>query len=348
MAESVGDQRRLGGAYSQLSTALWMASDHEQALMFARKALALAEASNIFALRKAALHNYAMIHHAMAEYGVAIETWRGLAGEFSGELERKRFGWAGFPSVLCRMFLGSSLTLIGDFAPALDAFADGIRIADAVDDPYSMAIVREELGYCHLSMGRPEAALDALEAAMRICRDRQVYTMYPAIAGRLAATLAECGRADEAIALAEDALARETHRLGGRYAHDFLLLGLGAAYLEAGRCKDALETAGRAEALTGAAREHGYHGCALLLLGQTYAEHGAGYAAAAERAFEQSLATALRHGMRPLAAQCRHALGALHAREGRQDAAAAALRDAARGYAELGLPELESRVLALL
>ena len=72
MAESVGDQRRLGGAYSQLSTALWMASDHEQALEFARKALALAEASNIFALRKAALHNYAMIHHAMAEYGVVL------------------------------------------------------------------------------------------------------------------------------------------------------------------------------------------------------------------------------------------------------------------------------------
>src|SRR6202008_961282 len=137
--EAVGDQRRLGGAYSQLSTALWMARDHEETLVFALKALALGEASNIFALRKAALHNFAMIHHAMAEYGVAIETWSGLAGEFSGELERKRFGWAVFPSVLCRMFLGSSLTLTGDFEKALEWFADGCRIADDLDDPYSMA-----------------------------------------------------------------------------------------------------------------------------------------------------------------------------------------------------------------
>src|SRR5262249_10764690 len=281
MAESIGDRRRLGAVYSQLATALWMASEHDRALEAAEKALALAQDQTGFPLRKAALNNIAMVHHAHAEFARAIEIFRGLVDEFGGELERKRFGWAGYPSVLCRMFLGSSLTMTGEFAAASRHFEDGVRIADELDHPYSRAIVREELGYCYLWLGQPRTAIGVLENALQISWQNDVHTMYPAICGRLALALSECGRAADAIDLAEDALARGTHRLGGRYALHFLLIGIGTAYLRAGRAKDALVPARRVEALTAAAHENAYHACSLFLLGEIHADRGAEHAAEA-------------------------------------------------------------------
>ena len=338
MAESIGDHRRLGAVYSQLATALWMASEHERALEAAEKALALAQQESGFALRKAALNNMGMVHHARADFSRAIEIFGGLVDEFGGALERKRFGWAGYPSVLCRTFLASSHTLTGDFGEAIRHFADGVRIADELDHPYSRAIVREELAYCYLCMGEPQAALGVLETAMQISQRNDVHTMYPAICGRLAIALSQAGRAVDAIDLAEDALARGTHQLGGRYALHFLLLGLGTAYLRAGRAKDALVPARRVEALTAAAHENAYHACSLVLLGEVHADQG-GESAEAERAFESALEIAAEHRLRPITASCRQALGELYAKSGRPADAAQQLRVAGLAWRELGLAQ---------
>src|SRR5438270_9551755 len=154
MSETLGDRRRLGAIYSQLATTLWMAGRHDLARASADKALVLAQGHHIFALRKSAMHNLGMVLHARADFAGAIEIHRVLADEFTGDLERKRFGWAGYPSVMCRTFLASSLTFVGEFDEAFGVFAEGRRIADELEHPYSRAIVQEELGYWFLTMCR--------------------------------------------------------------------------------------------------------------------------------------------------------------------------------------------------
>jgi len=344
MAETLGDRRRLGAVYSQLATILWMSGRHDLARQSADKALTLAEEHQIFALRKAALHNLGMVLHARADFARAIEIHRRLVDEFTGELERKRFGWAGYPSVMCRTFLGSSLTFVGKFDEAFQVFSEGCRIADELDHPYSRAIVQEESGFWLLTTGRFDEALATLERAFEISRENQVYTMYPAIAGRLAVALAECGRAAEGIEIAQDALARETYRLGGNYARNYLLLGLATSCLRAGRLEQALEAATRGEALAGAAQEHAHHASILLLLGEIYATCGPASADDAERSLQAALTLATRHGMRPLEAECHRNLGTLYRDSRRQDAVRE-LAEAARAYDSLGLTERRGQVL---
>jgi tetratricopeptide (TPR) repeat protein len=237
------------------------------------------------------------------------------------------------------------LTFVGEFGEACRVFAEGRRIAEELDHPYSRAIVLEEHGYCMLTMGRFGEAVAMFEQALEISRENQVYTMYPAIAGRLAIALAHCGRAAEGIDLAQDALARETHRLGGDYAHNYLLIGLATSYLRAGRLEQALEIATRGESLAAAAEEHAHHACVLVLLGGIHAAAGPSSAADAERSFRAALTLATRHGMRPLAAECHHGLGMLYQASHHPDAARE-LADAARAYHSLGLSERRGEALS--
>ena len=58
----------------------------------------------------------------------------------------------------------------------------------------------------------------------------------------------------------------------------------------------------------------------------------------AENLYRRSLAHALKHGMRPLAAESQEGIGRLSARRGARPAAREALQAAAALFAELGLP----------
>ena len=98
-----------------------------------------------------------------ANFEQVIRIHRGLIADFSGELERKRFGWPGIPSVFCRAFLGSALTFIGKFDEAVKVFEKGMQIADEVGHPYSQTVIREELAYCLLWMIE-DAELEQLTA----------------------------------------------------------------------------------------------------------------------------------------------------------------------------------------
>lgn len=134
--------------------------------------------------------------------------------------------------------------------------------------------------------------------------------MHPAICGRLAIALANDQETlAGAIQLAQDALERETYKRAGRYGLNFLLLGLGSAYLKAGQHDNALEMAHRVESLTKAAGEHIHHAPALALLAGIQVHTGATEDARSN--YMAALRIAESSGMRPLAARCRLGLADL-------------------------------------
>ena len=348
MARSINDEKRLGAAFSQLATGLWMSSQHDLALGAAREAYALAVKLDNYSLIKAALHNMGMVYHAHANFDQAIETLEQLVQDFSGERERQRFGWVGYPCVFCRTFLASSYTFVGRFSDAIRIFEEGKRLADDLDHPYSRSIVREEFAFCYLLMGRHGDALTELSEAREITDIYDVKTMVPAIAGRLASALVAEGRAEEAVELSDSNLNAATQKLGGRYAHNFLLLGQAAAHLAIDRAEEALLAAKEVEFITRTSSEHAYNVCALHILGSIYARLGPDKYLDAESAFENGKTRAHDLGMKPLEAMCSQGLGELFVSANQVPQAEIELRAAANLFGELGLPHRVEEVEAAL
>jgi class 3 adenylate cyclase/tetratricopeptide (TPR) repeat protein len=339
IAASIGDPRRLAAVHSQISYALWLTGQHERARESAERALEIAKEQNLFGLELSARFGLIQAHHALGDLERCCELALDVIAKISGDLEHKRFGWAAYPSVLCRTFLGSALTLTGSFEEALRHLERGVALADATRHPLSRALIRHELGTCHLMQGNPEQALRTFEAAMEIARQGEVRTMVAPLAGWLGATLAELGRVDEAIEIIEEVIGTRTARLAGHYAHYFMLNGLASAYARAGRLGEALSRAEEAVDRTLATQEFVHHGHALLRLAAVQAERGAAFFAESESLYRRALERAHMHRMRPLAAESHEGLGRLNVLRGDRPAAQSELRTAVKLYAEVGLAQ---------
>ncbi len=336
---SASDKGRLGAIYSQMTLALWMSGEHQRGLATGERALAIARAQGDLALQIAARSNLGMVHHALANFHEAIEIHRALLKELGGDLERRRLGWAVYPSVACRAFLGSSLVYVGELEEARAHLEAGCRIADELNHPYSRAFVRDPLGIFHLTLGHVEEALEVFETGSQIARENEVRTVYAPIAGRLALCLAELGRHDEAIRLCEDALARKLHRLGGVYGLRYVLLAATAAYTGAGRYEEALARALELEQGSAASGERAHRAEALLRIGDIQARRGVPHFGEAERAYRQALEICEERGMRPGLARSSFALGSLLRSGRRRSHAEPHLRRARELYAALGMRE---------
>jgi tetratricopeptide (TPR) repeat protein len=162
--------------------------------------------------------------------------------------------------------------------------------------------------------------------------------------GRLAMTLAELGRCDEALVMAEDALREKLHRLGGTYTHHWILTGAASAYAGLGRYEEALAKASELEQATRASGERAHEAEALILTGDIQALRGKRFAGNAEQSYRAALEIAQDRGMRPMVARCFEALGNLLGTEGHGDEAAHCRLRARNLYATLGMPQA-SRIL---
>jgi len=346
IAELLGDSRKLAAIHSQLSVAFWMKGLHSSALDSAQRALATAESGDPLPRTLAARYAVGLVHHARADFDEAIEIHGEMLEQLGGDLEKRRFGWAGYPSVLYRTFLGSALTYRGEIARARALLEEGCRIADEVQHPYSRSIVREELGFLHLIAGEPSEALRVLETAMEITRAHDVHTMYPALAGRLGSALVACGRVDDATVLLEGALERETYRRGGGYAWNYLLHGMVSACLARGALEQALERVLQLESKTEAAGENAHHAYALKLRGDVHVAQGAARAEGARQAYAAALERAERHGLRPLIAECHEGLAALALSLGEIEQASDELRAADTLWCRIGFARRMERTSA--
>ena len=337
LAESLKDLRRIGLVASQLTVAQWMASDHERALEAGNRALDVANELDNQPLKFAALYNLGMVNHAFGNYDEAERLQRTLLENFPPAFEKERFGWAGYPSVLIRTFLAGTLVEKGAFEDAEGPLYEGCRIADEIGHPYSQAMIYGIVGHLAIERGQFDEAVEVLERILKICRDEEVWAMYPAIAARLGVAYTRAGKSAQAIETLEYALRPEIYRKGARYTWFYLYLAIAEAYLHAGRLGDALSHAKQAEALTRENRERGHHAHSLKLLGDIHAAHGPDFEDEALTCYRAALALAEERGMRPLLASCQLGLGERHLAAAEWPEARTHLGAAADLYRALGL-----------
>jgi tetratricopeptide (TPR) repeat protein len=334
LARTLGDQRRLGQMSVYMCDNLRMTGQPTEALAFGQSAQAIAESLGDVPLQVTGNLYLGVACLYTGDYRRVEELLLKVLQLLEGDRSRERFGLAGFPAVVARGYLTWVFADRGKFEEGIAHGQEGIRLAEALDHPYSLAPVCWRLAHLQITRGELSHAVGLLERGLALSREWNLTFFSVNNTGSLGYAYALSGRIAEGIPLLVHALsASETMGLGSVQP---LFLGyLGEAYVLAGRLEDALEFAGRALTL---ARERGqrpYEAWALRLLGEVTArrvpsEHADGH-------YRDALALAEELGMRPLLAHCHLGLGRLYRRMDKLAQAQEHLTTATSMYRKMGM-----------
>jgi class 3 adenylate cyclase/tetratricopeptide (TPR) repeat protein len=334
LARTLDDQRRLGQMSVYMCHNLWITGHPTEALGFGQNALARAESLGDAPLQVTGNLYLGAACLGTGDYRQAEELLRKVLQLLEGDLSRERFGQTGFPAVIARGHLTWVLAERGEFKEGIAHGQEGIRLAEAFDDPYSLAFACWRLAHLQIIRGDLGHAVGLLERGVALSREWNLTLFSVGNTGSLGYAYALSGRVAEGIPLLEHAVSAVETMGFGAYQPLFLMY-LGEAYVRADRLEDALAFAGRALTL---ARERGQRGdeaWALRLLGEATArrdppEHADGH-------YRDALALAEELGMRPLVAHCHLGLGKLYRRTGNGQQAQEHLTTAITMYREMDM-----------
>jgi hypothetical protein len=191
--------------------------------------------------------------HLAGDYRGSEHICRSLMESLQGERTRERFGLALFPAVLSRAYLANALAEQGKFEEGDGHGHEAIRIAEALDHPFSLMWACLELAHLNTTRGELGQTTRLLERAVALSRDWSMTTYIPATTAALGHVYAGSGRTGEGISMLQEALnAYEAAGVG--YNLSISVVRLGEACLLAHRFEDAHICADRAVTL---ARERG-------------------------------------------------------------------------------------------
>jgi tetratricopeptide (TPR) repeat protein len=371
LAAALNDQPRLGRACAYLAEYFRMTGDSARAVESGERALALATALGDFALQVMATFFVGTAYHALGDYRRAVDCFRRNVASLTGELIRERFGMTGFPAVMSRTWSVSCLADLGAFDEGTARGEEAVRLAEAVDHPFSptqaySALGRPDspsvnpppppfsltqayfaLGSLHLRKGDLSKAIPVLERGLGLCQVANILTWFPTVAASLGYAYTLVGRVAEALPLLKQAAAQDTSR-GISAGHARWVTYLSEAYLLTGHMDEATGLARSALAFARDLKARGNEAYALRLLGEIHAHQDPLEVEAAEAAYRQALALAEELGMRPLLAHCHLGLGTLYTNVGRMAQARAVLSTAIEQFHAMGMAFWLPRAEAML
>jgi class 3 adenylate cyclase/tetratricopeptide (TPR) repeat protein len=323
IATALDDQRRLGWVSAYMSNAFISTRDQDRAVEFGQRALAIATASGDFALEMMATFTLGIYYHILVNYRQAVHYHRKNVEALVGEWLYERFGQGVLLSVGSRSWLVQSLAELGDFAEGNVRGAEAVRIAETVEQPFTLSNAYIGVGVLHLRQGDLPQAIARLVKGLEICQTADVPLQLQWAAGALGYAYTLSGRLAEAQPLLERAIELTAARPVGPYplwaAH------LGEAYLLADRLEEAHQLAERALARARDCKQQGYEAWALRLLGEIAVRRNPPQVESAAAAYQQAMALAEELGMRPLQAHCHLGLGTLDTKAGQWEPARAEL-----------------------
>jgi tetratricopeptide (TPR) repeat protein len=348
LAASLDDHRRLGWVSAYLSPYFSNTGDQERAVETGQRALAIAMASEDFALEVMATFFLGLPYLSLGDYRQAVHYHRKNVEALTGEWLHERFGEPGLPSVFSRAYLNWGLTELGEFAEGIVRGEEAVQIAETtVDQPFTLSHAYLGVGLPHLCKGDLPQAIAMLERGLGVCQSGDLQLILPYVASPLGYAYALSGRLAEALPLLEQVVEQcaATKHMG---FYPLFVAQLGEAYLLAGRIADASQQARHALERSRDLKQRGHEAYALRLLGEIAAQRQPPDAEAAAAAYGQAMTLADELGMRPLAAHCHLGLGTLYARTGRLEQARAELSAATALYRAMDMTFWLSRAEAAL
>jgi class 3 adenylate cyclase/tetratricopeptide (TPR) repeat protein len=328
LAMSLNDQRRLGWGSAYMSGHHLLSGSHATDVRrFAQRVEAIGETLGDVPLQIAAQYYLVTACHISGDYHGAEHACRRLMQLLQGDRNRERFSLALFPAVLSRFYLARTLAERGVFDEGDAHGHEAIRMAEALDHPFSLVWACLGLAYLNSVRGELTQAAGLLERAVAQCHDWNITIWTPIVMASLGHVYAWSGRLGEGVSWLQQALAAYESAGIGLF-HSISVVQLGEAYLLADQVEEACACADRAVTLSRQRGERGYEAWALRLLGDMASHHHHPDVATVEAHYGAAAALASELGMRPLVAHCHLGLGTLYAQIGRLEQARAELSTA--------------------
>jgi tetratricopeptide (TPR) repeat protein len=314
-----------------LSNQLWATDDSQRAVEVGQRALALAETMGNAALQVVMHLFLGRAYYALGDYPQAIDLLRQNLVSLDGALLRERFGLSAPPSVLSRALLARCLAEVGAFTEGLAHSEEGLRIAEAVDHPNSLAQACHGVGHVYLYKGALPQAIPWLERGLEVCRAWDIPLLLYIVFSTLGYAYVLSGRVSDALPLLEQSVAMEA--MGSMSGlSGTVRVWLSEAYLRLDRLDEALALALRGLEFCRMHAQQGEQAWTLRLLGEIHAHRHPPETALAEASYREALALAEALGMRPLQAHCHRGLGLLYGQTGQAEQARTALSTALAMY----------------
>jgi class 3 adenylate cyclase/tetratricopeptide (TPR) repeat protein len=332
LAQALGDQLRLGRASLHKSHYLWSTGHAAEARASAENAQAIAEALGDLPLQVGATHYLGAICLTSGNYRHAETFLQKVVHLLGGDRSRDRCGLTGFPAAMARGWLAWALAERGAFDEGIVYGQDGLRLAEALDHPYTWIAASWGPGHLYRLRGDISHAVRLLERALSLCRDWDIRVLSGTTAGHLGFAYVLSGRVVEGLALLSEGQESE------KQYQTLIIVHMGEACLLARRVDEATAFAARALTFARERGQRGYEAYALRLLGEIAAHPDSPDSEGAEGYWRQTMALADELGMRPLVAHCHLGLGKLHRRTGKREQAREHLATATTMYREMGMP----------
>lgn len=301
LAVQIDDKLRLGWVQSYLTDHFWITGRAADAAAAGERALAIARQLSDLPMQVVTNLPLGLLYHTCGDYRRAIEYFRRNVEQLRGPLVNERFGLFVLPSSFSRSFLAWALAELGQFTEGATIAAEGVRIAEAADHPFSSGYAHLGAGVLQLRQGDLPRAIFSLERALSVGAFADIPVGYAYVAFHLGYALALAGRASEGLPMLEKTVELAESK-GFVARHALRLAYLAEVCLLTGDTKVAAATAARAMVFAHDHGERANEAYALRVLGQI--ELHDGKLAAAEESLRAALALAKELGMLPLVAHC--------------------------------------------
>jgi len=316
LAKKLNDQRRLASVSGYMSGLhLNTGGRASDVRAFAEQAEAIGASLDDFPLQVAGRYYRVWLGTLSGDYRETEHLCRTLIDALPGDLSHKRLGLVAYPAVVARTFLARALAELGLFDEGRSHGQEAIRLAEALDHPFSLIWASLNLGRLEGLQGEFIRAIMPLERAVALSQEWAIAYLTPIALAALGHVYTRTGRVEEGVSWLQQALAGYASA-GIGYLHSMSTVQLGEAHLLAGRVDEAWEFGNRAVVLARDRGERGHEAWAHFLLGETAPHRNYQDMPAAEAHYATSTALALELGMRPLLAHCRFSVGKLYGRAG--------------------------------
>jgi class 3 adenylate cyclase/tetratricopeptide (TPR) repeat protein len=312
LAAAMADKGRISRVAGCLSMAYWWIADYPKALEQGERALTMAKAADRCGVELwIALMGLAWTESALGDFAIAKKRLTELLTMAAAPPASNHQVRNGLPSarVMTLSFLSQCYGDLGEFEEGMEAAQGAVRLAEALDQPWSRAAAYYALGSILIKRGDATQAIEVLEKGQRSCAEYLIPGWGTTISWMLGYAYALNGEPKRGVALLEqvvqDSNASRCHtRLSLRIAN------LAEAELLAGNQGRASDLADRALSLAKSYGERPAEGYVRKLLGDIALQANDDEATASTH-YEQALAIARRHSMLALEAQCSESLGPL-------------------------------------
>jgi class 3 adenylate cyclase/tetratricopeptide (TPR) repeat protein len=336
LAQTLGDQLRLGSVYDAMGVNFRVAGDVARAIVYGQRALALAATLGHVGLQARAHLSLGVAYYDAGDYARAVESLEQNVVRLQGDLLYERFGLNFIVAAASRAWLSYCHAERGAFTEGLAMAEEGLRVAETGNSLFTLIEACYGVSVVHRRQGDVQRAIPVLERAMGLCQDWHIPLFVPELAAALGLAYTLDGRVAAGLALVEHAVEQEVASDRSRRLAPMVAC-LSEVYLLASGLAEARQRAAQALDLSRQYQQRGTQARALWLLGESTARQAPPEGAPAVGHYRQALALAEELGMRPLQAHCHRGLGTLYAQTGQRELARTALSAAIELYQTMAM-----------